>query len=116
MWEVGLPDGWLHALWEVQTDTLAWGMISTGVVTLVALTVGPTAPYGRYSTTGWGFLIEARLAWVVSAWPAHRLHPTHWQSSTQSCRFLLRFPASRADAGDLVVCHPGGLAGAAGHA
>lgn len=53
---------------EVTADQLGFFMIITGIATFVASLVGPIAPYGRYSTHGWGLLINAKLAWVVSLW------------------------------------------------
>lgn len=54
-------------VWAVPTATLAWGMIISGLATFAALMLSErlTAPYGRYSKTGWGFMIPSRLAWVV---------------------------------------------------
>jgi hypothetical protein len=55
-------------VWALPTSTLAWGMITAGAATFLALLGFPslTAPYGRYSKTGWGLLIPSKLAWVVS--------------------------------------------------
>jgi 3-oxo-5-alpha-steroid 4-dehydrogenase 1 len=47
------------------TDIMAYGMIIAAIITLPILIYGPTAPYGRYSTTGWGFMISTKLAWVT---------------------------------------------------
>ena len=47
------------------TDMMAYGMIIAAIITLPILIYGPTAPYGRYSTTGWGFMIGTKLAWVT---------------------------------------------------
>lgn len=40
-------------------------MIVLGVPTFLLLMAGITAPYGRYTRSGWGFFINATLAWVV---------------------------------------------------
>lgn len=59
------------AVWESVLDertratSLAYIMILTALITLPVLLVGPTAPYGRYSTTGWGFMIPNKIAWVT---------------------------------------------------
>ena len=37
----------LHGFWELGTAPLAWAMLACGALTLVALLVGPVAPYGR---------------------------------------------------------------------
>eukprot|EP00889_Picochlorum_renovo_P006279 jgi/Picre1/33309/NNA_008633.t1 len=48
-----------------QADILACGMIVAAIITLPVLIYGPTAPYGRYSTTGWGVLIPNKIAWFT---------------------------------------------------
>lgn len=55
----GVSVGQAHSL-------LAWLMIVTGLATFLTLLFGPTAPYGRYSRGGWGFMMGARVAWMVS--------------------------------------------------
>jgi 3-oxo-5-alpha-steroid 4-dehydrogenase 1 len=50
---------------STRTTALAMIMIGTALMTLPILLFGPTAPYGRYSTTGWGFMIPNKLAWVT---------------------------------------------------
>lgn len=40
-------------------------MIVCGFVTFFTLMSGISAPYGRYSTSGWGFFIESKTAWVT---------------------------------------------------
>ncbi|KAI8473732.1 MAG: 3-oxo-5-alpha-steroid 4-dehydrogenase-domain-containing protein [Monoraphidium minutum] len=47
------------------TSALAAFMALNGVAAFVALMSGIAAPYGRYSTGGWGFFIDAKLAWVT---------------------------------------------------
>ena len=45
-----------------------WVMIATGAAVLLNLLISrDTAAYGRYSRGGWGFMLGARFAWVVSA-------------------------------------------------
>lgn len=75
------------AIWALPTATLAWGMIAAAVVTFVTLLVGPVAPYGRYSTTGWGFFIGSKIAWITqevwsfavpALWLAFFATPEQW--------------------------------------
>lgn len=47
------------------TTYLAYIMIITALLTFPTLLYGPTAPYGRYSTSGWGFMIPNKIAWVT---------------------------------------------------
>ncbi|KIZ01843.1 3-oxo-5-alpha-steroid 4-dehydrogenase 1 [Monoraphidium neglectum] len=44
---------------------------------MVALMSGISAPYGRYSTGGWGFLINAKVAWVTQELGSFAV-PTVW--------------------------------------
>ena len=68
-------------VWGLPTSYLAVTMALMGSLTFLSLvTTGPVAPYGRYSLAkGWGFLIGAKLAWVVSAAATrrHRLGIPH---------------------------------------
>lgn len=50
--------------WSIQAVSLA--MIGCGMTAAALLMGGITAPYGRYSRNGWGTLIGARAAWIVS--------------------------------------------------
>ena len=52
------------------TETMAYAMGFTAIVTLPVLLFGPTAPYGRFSTTGWGFLINNKIAWITQEIPS----------------------------------------------
>jgi len=52
------------------TETMAYVMMFAAVVTLPVLLFGPTAPYGRFSTTGWGFLINNKIAWITQEIPS----------------------------------------------
>ncbi len=54
---------------EYWLELSTWTMLITGLVTFVA-TLFISAPYGRYNDSkGWGFLIPARLAWIVMETP-----------------------------------------------
>jgi 3-oxo-5-alpha-steroid 4-dehydrogenase 1 len=45
-------------------------LVVMGIMSFVSLTVGgQNAPYGRYSTTGWGWLVPGKLAWIVQESP-----------------------------------------------
>ncbi|XP_028410157.1 3-oxo-5-alpha-steroid 4-dehydrogenase 1-like [Dendronephthya gigantea] len=47
----------------------AWLVIATGVVSIISGYFLAT-PYGRYSREGWGFGIDARLAWFLQESPS----------------------------------------------
>lgn len=51
---------------EVSPDLLAGVMLASAAVVFPVLLFGPNAPYGRFSAAGWGPLIPARIAWLVS--------------------------------------------------
>ena len=53
-----------------EPSTLAYFMIFMALITLPTLIWGPTAPYGKFSTTGWGFLINNRVAWITQEIPS----------------------------------------------
>lgn len=57
MWDIVIDD-------SNRTTVLAIVMIATAIMTFPTLIFGPTAPYGRYSTSGWGFMIPNKIAWV----------------------------------------------------
>lgn len=52
----------IHAL-------LSWGLVAASVPTAIYLRLRP-APYGRYTTSGFGPELPARLAWVIMEIPA----------------------------------------------
>jgi hypothetical protein len=47
----------------------SWAMIATGFFTVAALFLYTPAPYGRYSSSSWGVLIPANLAWFFMESP-----------------------------------------------
>ncbi|EFJ45475.1 hypothetical protein VOLCADRAFT_109204 [Volvox carteri f. nagariensis] len=47
-----------------------WGMVVTAVPVFIALISGISAPYGRYSRSGWGFFLNARVAWLTQELPS----------------------------------------------
>ncbi len=49
--------------------TLAFAVIGTGVVTLLAL-LFITAPYGRHARAGWGPTIQSRSGWILMESPS----------------------------------------------
>jgi len=53
----------------MDTAFLSYLMIVTSVVMIIALLFLP-APYVRYSSSKWGFLVEARLAWFIQELPS----------------------------------------------
>lgn len=61
------------------TGTLAYTMIAMAIITLPTLIWGPTAPYGRFSASGWGFFISNRVAWVTQEIPSLAV-PTLWMT------------------------------------
>lgn len=52
----------MDATWS---GIVSWGMIASGTVACVLLAAGITAPYGRYSRPGWGFMLPAKAAWLA---------------------------------------------------
>lgn len=82
----------LQTVWDIPTAVWAWGMIAAGAATFASLMLVPSlaAPYGRYSTTGWGFLIPGKLAWVTQELWSFAI-PTIWLA-------LLATPEQRARA------------------
>jgi len=40
-------------------------MITTGIITILSLTSFITAPYGRHSKSGWGMMIDPKIAWFI---------------------------------------------------
>lgn len=74
----------MQQLMEVDKDgeqavaTVSVLMVISGLAACAVLSAGITAPYGRYSRAGWGFLVSARTAWlvitlhlvlIISTWP-----------------------------------------------
>ncbi|KAL8603212.1 hypothetical protein ACOMHN_025227 [Nucella lapillus] len=59
-------------LWENEAarfDFMAYTLLISGLFTCVSLQF-VSAPYGRYSRSGWGFEIPGRFAWLVQELPA----------------------------------------------
>lgn len=62
-------------MWTADTELrilnwMSYAMIVNGLAAGLALTFGIQAPYGRYTSTSWGPLINARLAWFSQESPA----------------------------------------------
>ena len=82
MWQVSQKMSWqLAALFAAPgsfgSSTLAYFMIFMAIITLPTLVWGPTAPYGRFSASGWGPLIPSRLAWITQEIPSLAV-PVGW--------------------------------------
>eukprot|EP00877_Chromochloris_zofingiensis_P014692 jgi/Chrzof1/9477/Cz04g04160.t1 len=58
-----------HGFVEDLHYLLCWLMIVSGAAAFVAL-LRITGPYGRYSREGWGWPINAKLAWMTQELPA----------------------------------------------
>ncbi|GIL76364.1 hypothetical protein Vretimale_5924 [Volvox reticuliferus] len=55
---------------EAWHQIATWAMVFTAFPVFIALISGISAPYGRYSRAGWGFYINARVAWLTQELPA----------------------------------------------
>ena len=44
-------------------------LVGSFVLAAITLLLGIEAPYGRYSKSGWGFMLNGTLAWVVQESP-----------------------------------------------
>ena len=90
---------------EVVHAALGWSVFASMFLSLVLLSSGIVAPYGRYSSVksfnmSWGVPINARLAWVVQEIPALAIPLALWASSdspavksTPNCILLALFCA-----------------------
>lgn len=54
---------------EQLVNFCAWFVFATGVVSIISAFF-ITTPYGRYSREGWGFGVNARLAWLLQESPS----------------------------------------------
>jgi 3-oxo-5-alpha-steroid 4-dehydrogenase 1 len=72
------PSGTVSAILP-STDELAYIMIFMAIITFPVLVWGTTAPYGKFSETGWGFFIPSRLAWITQEIPSLAV-PTVWMT------------------------------------
>jgi 3-oxo-5-alpha-steroid 4-dehydrogenase 1 len=50
-------------------EQLAAALVGSFVLAAAALLLGIEAPYGRYSKSGWGCMLNGKLAWVVQECP-----------------------------------------------
>lgn len=61
-----LPSWWTAASPGQQMDNWMCAALSGSMVlAAVVLLAGVQAPYGRYSSKTWGFLVNGKLAWVL---------------------------------------------------
>jgi len=86
-------DWWMTV--ENERRLLFWmscGMIVCGLLAFVVLLMIP-APYGRYSSASWGWLIDSRAAWFMQELPSLLVPVILWPCSdagtTQPNRLLL---------------------------
>jgi len=71
-------DWWMAV--ETERQLLFWmsyGMIMSGFMSFLVLLLIP-APYGRYSSTAWGFLIDSRYAWFIQEVPSLLIPLAFW--------------------------------------
>jgi len=62
-------------MWTTDTELrivnwMSYAMIVNGLAAAIPLSLGIQAPYGRYSSSSWGPLLNARLAWFGQELPA----------------------------------------------
>jgi len=56
---------------EELINYMSYFMIANGILVVFILTcTSLNAPYGRYSSSNWGFLLNGKLAWVIQEIPA----------------------------------------------
>jgi len=62
---------------------MSYGMILSALLVFVVLLLMP-APYGRYRSASWGWLMDSRLAWFMQELPSLVLPPVLWLCSATS--------------------------------
>jgi len=60
-------------------------MIVSGLLVFVVLLIIP-APYGRYSSTSWGFLMDSRYAWFIQELPSLVVPVVLWLCSAAATK------------------------------
>ena len=50
-------------------ESISAALVCSFVLAAIALLLGIEAPYGRYSKSGWGFMLPGKLAWIVQESP-----------------------------------------------
>jgi 3-oxo-5-alpha-steroid 4-dehydrogenase 1 len=69
-----LPEWWTSASPAAQVDNwMCAALIGSMLPAALVLLAGVQAPYGRYSSASWGFLVNGKLAWVLQELPSFAL-------------------------------------------
>jgi len=79
-------DWWMTV--ENERRLLLWmscGMFVSAVVMFAVLLIMP-APYGRYSSSSWGPLVDSRCAWFMQELPSLLVPTVSWQFTGVAAR------------------------------